>query len=124
MSFMVTPMILWGFYKYPENRPVKIAPPTIQLERKALLVILFFENTLGIQISEGETFLACPTDKMNIQLYHDHHVSFMAITPMLWKRWQFWRYKDQFKCWFCDECGIPVTNINVTSISNSSMTSR
>jgi hypothetical protein len=122
MGFMVTPMIYWGFLQFPENRPIKLSNPD-PAKRNGLTLVLYFENTLGIQISEGETFLACPNDKMDIQLYHDHHFSLMAITPMLWKKWQFWRYKDQFKCWFCNECGITVKNTNITSSSNSSVDS-
>jgi hypothetical protein len=92
-----------------------ILSPHIAPER-SLFIDLTFENMLGISLSGGNSNLLsgansstqlseakCTSENVKVDLFHEHALKLRAITPLIGKRWIFWRMKDVLKCWFCEE---------------------
>jgi hypothetical protein len=99
ISATISPKFIWGFLA------LKKDIESVQTPTKAgMIMALYFENSLGIQLTVG-SWTTCPTDNVNLQLYHDSQFTFIIVTPWLWKLYRFWRFKNPFKCWFCSPCG-------------------
>jgi hypothetical protein len=102
IALMIRPQICWGFSVIPEHYGTNNFKP-------GLFMSLYIENALGIQLTVG-SWTHCPAESMNLELYQDHQFTFIIVTPLLWKLFRFWRYKESLTCWFCDRnCGIAVT---------------
>lgn len=118
-ALQVRPGICWGFAPFPIKVDDSGKPAPFKL---GMFMELYLEASLGVQFIMG-SWTHCQNEHLNLEIYHDYQLTFIIVTPLLWKIWRFWRYKEAIECWFCEkQCGVPVTILNPLSLNSSTTT--
>lgn len=110
LTYQFDLILHWGIDMFPVKEIMKSSKSITDFtvaKSSPFNIELYFDNLIGFSHAIGN-LTRCGPEKMSIELFHDSAVKFKIVTPWISKRWFLWRLKDIMKCWFCDECGVPV----------------
>lgn len=116
LSIQINPVLIWGFnfHHHEGSFPAHGDPSTF--------IRIYNENILAISVSVGAPVLNCPSERATVEIYQDHALRLQIITPIFGKRFQLYRFKNSVFCWFCDRCGVAITDVAINYLNANNST--